>query len=145
MASSSQAATEADDEGGKDDAWEYTLPTRSQPPLLGAQVEEDLAAVRKRLRGSFASTTPVPPSTALEVEMLRRELCQERRKDLQRDHLMVRMWKTLKIIFSYVAPRSEVPLVETRDFKKFTFMDEAVTGLVPPKDLDYDDDTSQFQ
>ncbi|KAH0689238.1 hypothetical protein KY289_016596 [Solanum tuberosum] len=43
-------------------------------PLSCAQVEEDLAAVRKRLGCSFADTTPVPPSTALEVEMLYREL-----------------------------------------------------------------------
>uniref|UniRef100_M1DFR9 Putative plant transposon protein domain-containing protein n=1 Tax=Solanum tuberosum TaxID=4113 RepID=M1DFR9_SOLTU len=73
-ASSSQVAPEADDEEGEDGAGDDTIPTRSQPPLSGAQVEEDLAAVRRRLRRSFSSTTPVPPSTSLEVEMLHRKL-----------------------------------------------------------------------
>ncbi|KAH0661354.1 hypothetical protein KY284_026285 [Solanum tuberosum] len=88
-ASSSQAAAEAVDEGEEDGAGDDTLPTQSQNPLSAAQVEENLVAVRRRLRRSFASTTPVPPNIVLEVEMLRSELRQERRKGLERDRLMV--------------------------------------------------------
>uniref|UniRef100_M1DMC5 Uncharacterized protein n=1 Tax=Solanum tuberosum TaxID=4113 RepID=M1DMC5_SOLTU len=40
--------------------------------LSGAQVEEDLKPVRKRMGSDYANFTPVPPSTALEVEMLHR-------------------------------------------------------------------------
>ncbi|KAH0748099.1 hypothetical protein KY290_027331 [Solanum tuberosum] len=98
-----------------------------------------------RLRRFFASTTLVPPSTALEVEMLRHELHQVRRKGLERDRLMVQIWKAVRIIFTCIAPRQEVTRVKRGDFQHFTFMDEAVNGLVPPEDLDSDDDTSQFQ
>uniref|UniRef100_M1DR33 Uncharacterized protein n=1 Tax=Solanum tuberosum TaxID=4113 RepID=M1DR33_SOLTU len=89
---SSQAAADTDDEGGEDNKVDDTLPTQSQPPLSGIRVEDDLAAVRRRLRGSYLSaTTPVPPSTALEVEMLRRQLRYERKGGLERDRLMGRM------------------------------------------------------
>uniref|UniRef100_M1DPH2 Uncharacterized protein n=1 Tax=Solanum tuberosum TaxID=4113 RepID=M1DPH2_SOLTU len=114
-------------------------------PLSGALVEEDLVAVRKRLGSAYTDFTPVSPSTTLEVEMLRRELRQERTKGLARDHLMVRIWKTMRTIFTCVAPGQELPWVEKGNFKNFTFLDEAVTGLVPPKDLCSDVDTSQSQ
>ncbi|KAH0636064.1 hypothetical protein KY289_035979 [Solanum tuberosum] len=58
----------------EDGAGDDTLPTWSQPPISGAQVEEGLAAVWRRLGRPFASTTPVPPSIAIEVEMLHRKL-----------------------------------------------------------------------
>uniref|UniRef100_M0ZQZ4 Uncharacterized protein n=1 Tax=Solanum tuberosum TaxID=4113 RepID=M0ZQZ4_SOLTU len=90
----------------------------------------------------LVDTTPVPPSTALEVKMLRRELRQERRKNMERDYLMVRMWKALKIMFTCVAPGQEIPIVQKGDFRHFSCMDEAVKKLVPPEDLDSDDDTS---
>uniref|UniRef100_M1D8M8 Uncharacterized protein n=1 Tax=Solanum tuberosum TaxID=4113 RepID=M1D8M8_SOLTU len=48
-ASSSQAVAEADAEGGEDNDGGDTLPTQSQSPVSGAWVEEDLAAVRRRL------------------------------------------------------------------------------------------------
>uniref|UniRef100_M1DIY9 Uncharacterized protein n=1 Tax=Solanum tuberosum TaxID=4113 RepID=M1DIY9_SOLTU len=128
-ANSSKAAVDSDDKA----------------PLLGARVEEDLAAVWKRLGSTFADFTPVPPSTSLEVEMLRRELRQERRKGLKRDHLMVRIWKTVRTIFTYVTPGQDLPRVKKRDFQLFTFMDKAATGLIPPEDLDSEVDTTQSE
>uniref|UniRef100_M1D8X6 Putative plant transposon protein domain-containing protein n=1 Tax=Solanum tuberosum TaxID=4113 RepID=M1D8X6_SOLTU len=98
--SSSKEAASSDDEG----------------PLSGAQVKEDLAAVQKRLRSAYVDFTLISPSTALEVEMLRRELCQERRKGLERDRLMVRIWKTVRTIFTCVAPSQELLRVEKGDF-----------------------------
>ncbi|KAH0685356.1 hypothetical protein KY284_015909 [Solanum tuberosum] len=95
--------------------------------LSGALVDEDLAAVQRRLGSAFADFTPAPPSTALEVEMLRRELHQERRKGLEKDRLM------------------ELSRVEEGDFQLFTFMDEAETVLVHPEDLDSDVDTTQSE
>uniref|UniRef100_M1DUM8 Uncharacterized protein n=1 Tax=Solanum tuberosum TaxID=4113 RepID=M1DUM8_SOLTU len=81
----------------------------NEAPLSGAQVKEDMVAVRKRLGSAFADFTLVPPNTALEVEMFLRQ---------------------------------KVPRVEKGDFQHFTFMDEAVNGLVPSEDLDSDVDTS---
>ncbi|KAH0688775.1 hypothetical protein KY289_016133 [Solanum tuberosum] len=96
--------------------------------LSGALVDEDLAAVQRRL-----------------VEMLRRELHQEMRKGLEKDRLMVRIWKTVRTIFTCVAPGQELSRVEKGDFQLFTFMDEAATVLVPPEDLDSDVDTTQSE
>lgn len=72
--SSSQETKENDDETGEDDAGEDTLPTQSQPLLSYAWIEEDLAAIRSRLRCSYASASPVQSNTFLEVEMLRCQL-----------------------------------------------------------------------
>uniref|UniRef100_M1DC48 Uncharacterized protein n=1 Tax=Solanum tuberosum TaxID=4113 RepID=M1DC48_SOLTU len=108
-----------------------------------AQVEEDLAAVRERLGSDYGDFTLAPPSTALEIEMLCRQLRQERRKGLERDRLLVRIWKTVRTIFTCVAPGQELPRVEKGNFQHFTFMDEAATGLEPPEDLDSDVDTTQ--
>lgn len=36
----------------------------------------------------------------------------------------------------------KLPQVEKRDFQHFTFIDEATTGMVPPKDVDADVDTT---
>uniref|UniRef100_M1DRK8 Uncharacterized protein n=1 Tax=Solanum tuberosum TaxID=4113 RepID=M1DRK8_SOLTU len=101
-------------------------------PFSGARVEEDLEAVRKRMWSAYADFTPVPPSTTLEVEMLRCQLRQERRKGLVRDRLMARMWKTVKVIFSYVAPDREVPRLEPEDYAEFPILNEAWAGEKPP-------------
>uniref|UniRef100_M1DIB1 Uncharacterized protein n=1 Tax=Solanum tuberosum TaxID=4113 RepID=M1DIB1_SOLTU len=122
-----KAAVDSDDEG----------------PLSSARVEEDLVAVQKRLGSAYANFTPVAPSITLEVEMLRRELRQEQRKGLERDRQMVRIWKTVRTIFTCVAPGQELPRVEKGDCQFFTFMDEAPTRLVPPEDLDSVVDTTQ--
>uniref|UniRef100_M1DJN7 Uncharacterized protein n=1 Tax=Solanum tuberosum TaxID=4113 RepID=M1DJN7_SOLTU len=105
IASSSQAAAEVDGERMKDDAGDGTLPTQSQPPLSGARVEEDLAAVQRRLGSSYASTTSVPPSTALEVDMLHRQLRHERRKSIERDHLMPECGRPLRSSSIVLTPR----------------------------------------
>ncbi|KAH0635756.1 hypothetical protein KY289_035671 [Solanum tuberosum] len=132
-AGSSQAAVEVDDEGGVDDEAD------------GARVEEDLAVVRRRLGCSYASTTPVPRSITGEVEMLCRQLHQERRKGLVRDRLMTRMWKTLKVVFSCVSPGIEVPRHEPKNYTRFSMLNEALTGVIPSEDLDSDYNTSLSQ
>ncbi|KAH0698472.1 hypothetical protein KY284_012687 [Solanum tuberosum] len=86
-----------------------------EDPLSGARVEEDLEAVRKRMGSAYAEFTPVTPRTALEVEMLHHQLCQERRKGVERDLLMARMLKTIKAIFTYVAPGKEIPQLDPKD------------------------------
>uniref|UniRef100_M1E0I3 Uncharacterized protein n=1 Tax=Solanum tuberosum TaxID=4113 RepID=M1E0I3_SOLTU len=69
----------------------------SSSMLRGDRVKEDLAAIWRRLRGTYASTSaPVPPFTAFEVEMLCRQLRWERKKSIKRDCLMGRMWKAIK-------------------------------------------------
>lgn len=48
----------------------------SEDPLSGAQVEEDLQDVPKKMGSAYADFTSVPPSTALEDKMLRCQLFQ---------------------------------------------------------------------
>ncbi|KAH0650067.1 hypothetical protein KY284_029979 [Solanum tuberosum] len=132
-ASNSQAAAEADKEGGDDGAREGARPTQSQPSLSGSGVEEDLAAIRRRLGRSFPDTTLVPPSTALEVEMLRRQLRQKRRKGLIRDRLMARMWKTIKVIFFCVALDRKIRRLEPEDYTEIPMLNEAWTGVIPQR------------
>uniref|UniRef100_M1DM57 Putative plant transposon protein domain-containing protein n=1 Tax=Solanum tuberosum TaxID=4113 RepID=M1DM57_SOLTU len=98
-ASSSKAAVDSDNED----------------PLSGAWVEEDLKAIRKKMGSSGADFTPVPPNTALEVEMLHCQLHRARHKGSERDRLMDRIWKTIKAIFSCVTQSrglQGVPYVE---------------------------------
>uniref|UniRef100_M1DE26 Putative plant transposon protein domain-containing protein n=1 Tax=Solanum tuberosum TaxID=4113 RepID=M1DE26_SOLTU len=128
-ASSSKTAVDSDDED----------------PLSGAWVEEDLEAVRERIRSAYTEFTPIPPSTALEVEMLRRQLRKERRKGVVRDRLMLSMWKTIKTIFTYVAPSKELPRLEPLDFRDFSMLNEAWNGVIPPENLDSDIDTTQSE
>ncbi|KAH0653057.1 hypothetical protein KY289_030735 [Solanum tuberosum] len=80
-------------------------------------MEEHLAAVQRRLGGTYATTLAlVPPSTALEVEMLCRPLRWEKKKHIERDRLMGRMWKDIKVIFSFVAPSGSFPRLNQRTF-----------------------------
>uniref|UniRef100_M1DRX3 Uncharacterized protein n=1 Tax=Solanum tuberosum TaxID=4113 RepID=M1DRX3_SOLTU len=78
--------------------------SNDEDPQEGARAEEDLEAIRKRMVSAYANFTPVPLTTTLEVEIFRRQLRQEKRKGLERDRLMAQMWKTIKAIFSCVAP-----------------------------------------
>jgi len=50
------------------------------------------------------------------MEMLCCELRRERRKGLERDRLLVRIWKAVKIIFTCVASGKEIPIMEKGDF-----------------------------
>uniref|UniRef100_M1DN20 Putative plant transposon protein domain-containing protein n=1 Tax=Solanum tuberosum TaxID=4113 RepID=M1DN20_SOLTU len=52
---------------GRASSSKAVVDSNDEAPLSGAQVKEDLAAVRKRLGSDF---TPIPSNTALEVEML---------------------------------------------------------------------------
>ncbi|KAH0716608.1 hypothetical protein KY285_012639 [Solanum tuberosum] len=103
------SSSQVDDEGDDNRVGGDARPSQSQPPLSKARMKEDLVAVRRRLGHSFPNTTPVPPSTSLEVEMLHRQLPQEKRKGLARDRLMAKMWKAIKVIFSCVGPDREIP------------------------------------
>uniref|UniRef100_M1DAA0 Uncharacterized protein n=1 Tax=Solanum tuberosum TaxID=4113 RepID=M1DAA0_SOLTU len=144
-ARSSQETTEADDEGGDDGAGGDIHPNYPQPPLSKACVEKDLAVVWRLLGCSFSSTTSVPPRSTLEVEMLRRQLCQEMRKGLVRDRLMARIWKTIKVIFSCLDPDMEITRIEPEDYAEFPILNEAWAGEKPPEVLNSNDDTSQSQ
>ncbi|KAH0722441.1 hypothetical protein KY290_005095 [Solanum tuberosum] len=128
-ASSSKEAGDSDDED----------------PLSSARVEEDLEAVQKRMGSAYANFTPVPPSTAVEVEMLCCQLCQQRRKVVERDHLIARMWKTIKAIFSCVALSKEIPRLDLKYNTQFPMLNEAWAGMIPPEDLDSDVDTTQSE
>ncbi|KAH0719976.1 hypothetical protein KY290_004891 [Solanum tuberosum] len=94
---------------GRASSSKTTVDSDDDDPLSGARVEEDLAAVRDRMGSAYIDFSLVLPSIALEVEMLRRQLRKERRKGPVRDHLMLRMWKTVKAIFTCVALGKELP------------------------------------
>ncbi|KAH0722471.1 hypothetical protein KY289_005515 [Solanum tuberosum] len=69
------------------------------------------------------STRPSPHS---QLKMLRRELCQERMKCLERDRLLVRLWKAVKIMFTYVSPGQNIPIFDKGDFRQFSCLEEAM-------------------
>ncbi|KAH0719186.1 hypothetical protein KY285_015217 [Solanum tuberosum] len=106
---------------GRNSSSKAIVDSDDKAQLSGAPVKEDLAAVWKRLGSVFANFTPVPPSTSLEVEILLRELRQERRKGLERDRVMVRIWEGVRTIFTCVDPDQELPWIEKGEFKHFTF------------------------
>uniref|UniRef100_M1DK41 Putative plant transposon protein domain-containing protein n=1 Tax=Solanum tuberosum TaxID=4113 RepID=M1DK41_SOLTU len=78
---------------GRASSSKAAMDSNDEDPLSGARIKEDLQAVRKRMGNAYAGFNLVPPSTALEVEMLRRQLRQERKKNIARDCLMIRLWK----------------------------------------------------
>ncbi|KAH0685799.1 hypothetical protein KY284_016352 [Solanum tuberosum] len=138
-ASNSQAAAEADDEGGDDGASDDPLPTQS--PLSSARAEEDLAAIRRKFWGSRAiASTSVQPTTTLELEMLRRQLGWEKKKNIERDRLMAWISKTLKVIFSCVAPVG-APTLRPMDFTKFPWLKDAWARETAPEDMGSNNDT----
>uniref|UniRef100_M1DZ99 Uncharacterized protein n=1 Tax=Solanum tuberosum TaxID=4113 RepID=M1DZ99_SOLTU len=116
-----------------------------EDPLSGARVEEDLEAVRKRMGIVYADFIMVPPNTALEVEMLRRQLHRERKKGLERNRLMTWIRKTIKAIFSCVSPDREIPRLDPEDYMDFSMLNEDWAGENPLKDLASDTDTSPSQ
>lgn len=68
------------------------------------RVEEYLAAIWERMGRADIYFTPASPSTSVEVWMLRFQLCKEMRKVVIRDCLMLRIWKIVKDIFTFVVP-----------------------------------------
>lgn len=78
--------------------------SNSEDPLSGAQVEVDLKTVWMKMGSTYADFTLVPSSIALKVELLPLHRLQEKRKGMDRDRMMVRMWKIIKEIFTCVTP-----------------------------------------
>ena len=111
-------------------------------PLSCTQVEEDLMAIWNILGSSYSYLNPVPPRTTLEVEMLHLQFCQERRKGLDKNRLLIRIWNIVWTILTCVFPSQELSRVERVDFHDITFMGKASTSLVPLEDLDLDVDTT---
>lgn len=63
------------------------------------------------------------------------------RKGLERDRLMFRMWKTIKVMFSRIAPQREFFRLDLKDFMKFPHLSRYYTGGPGLEDLDFDDDS----
>uniref|UniRef100_M1DBZ5 Uncharacterized protein n=1 Tax=Solanum tuberosum TaxID=4113 RepID=M1DBZ5_SOLTU len=116
-----------------------------EDPLSGARVEENLEAVQERMGSAYTEFTSVPPNTTLEVEMLRHQLCKERRKGVFMDRLMLRMWKTIKTMFTCVASDKELPRLEPPDFMEFSMLNEVWSGVTASENLDSDIDTTQSE
>lgn len=49
---------------------------------------------------------------------------------------MLRMWKTVKAIFAYVAPRQPYPRLDTDDFMDFHMLNEVWNMVMPLQQLD---------
>ncbi|TMW94005.1 hypothetical protein EJD97_010889 [Solanum chilense] len=106
------------------------------------RVVEDLAAMWERMGKANIYFTPSPPSTSVEVWMLRFQLCKEMRKAMIRDCLMLRIWKIVKDIFTFVVPDKELPRLEFQNFRYFSMPNESWNCVTPLKDLDSNIDTT---
>ena len=49
-------------------------------------------------------------------------------EELSRDHLTIRLWKAVKVLFTYVAPEQELPIVEDEDYVQFREVREGGCG-----------------
>uniref|UniRef100_M1DAE6 Putative plant transposon protein domain-containing protein n=1 Tax=Solanum tuberosum TaxID=4113 RepID=M1DAE6_SOLTU len=130
---------------GRDSSSKTAMDSNDEDPLSGARVEEDIEVVLKKMGNAYADFTLVPPSTAPEVKMLRRQLHRERQKGQERDRLMSQMWKTTKAIFSCVDPDRKIPRLDPEDYKEFPMLNEAWAGKKPSEDLASNSDTSHSQ
>lgn len=75
--------------------------------------------VQKKIGSAYADFTPVPPSTTLEVKMLCHKVRHKRKKNLARYHMMIRLWKVVKNIFTCVALEKEFAIAEPNDYVQF--------------------------
>lgn len=61
---------------------------------------------------------------------------------MERDHLILRMWKTMKAIFSCVSPGLDLPKLEPPYFRDFHMLNEAWNCMTPLENLESGTDTT---
>lgn len=73
----------------------------------------------------YADFTLCPLNTSHEKEFLHRQLCKEMRTGVESDRLIAWTWKTIKSMFTCIAPGKKIPQLEPRNFSKFSMPNEA--------------------